>query len=65
MDGKEDPPAETDQNTEEIVEQLEAATKLMRAWPDWKRPVLGWWSNRESTASECDDPDTGQLEHVS
>jgi hypothetical protein len=58
---KEDPPVEADQETEEIVQELEAATKLMKAWPDWKRPVLGWWSNRESSAPECDNTDNGHL----
>jgi hypothetical protein len=65
MECKENPPAQTDQEAKEIEKDLEAATKLMKAWPDWKRPVLGWWSNRESTDQECDDRDTGQLEPVS
>lgn len=62
MPRKENPPVtEADQETEEIAKQLEAATNLMKARPNWKRPVLGWWSNREASASECTNGDNGHV----
>jgi hypothetical protein len=61
MPRKENPATEADQETEEIAKDLEAATNLMKAWPNWKRPVLGWWSNREPTASEGTNGDNGHI----